>query len=293
MAVTNDDRKCLFFQDLHEFFKVSEKILLKRFKNLIEINEIPKELKDIRSFQRIIMEMNQEDIINYFNKCFNKHENKFFSLLKDDSWVENVNMKFRIPSKANKNKTKIIMFPLKLIFDSARILEKKSLETLGAISKNLASGEIKEELELKLYLYYYFIKIKYHISEERIKNDYIPLLSILEKEIKIETSSFQVPQQTKTPGIFSGVFSLAEKVLKSAGINIPENAPKPNEEDFTRMIEMITNNDQVQGMIKNLAGNLKNCNNSEEMLEVFSKQVTNPEIIGKIKDMAEKNIKKE
>jgi hypothetical protein len=283
--------KTVFFQDLHQFFKFSEKALLRRFRSSIELGEVPKEINEIKTFERILIEMREEDILNYLRKVFKKHDNKFFTLLEDDFWLSEVNMFITYTSRSNKNKKKTLTFPLKLVFESAKVLEKKAKDFIGDLSKNLASEEVKEELEIKSYLNYYFLKLKYHISDEEEKKGLLQILAKLEKEIKIETS-VQIPQFKVNKNIFSSVFNLAENVLKGAGINIPENAPKPTEEDFTNMIEMITKNDQVQNMIKNLASNLKNSTSSDQMFQEFSKQVTNPEIINTIKDLAEKNVKK-
>jgi hypothetical protein len=252
------------------------------------------------------------DHYQYFETLYNRKRIFIIDCLKESSdhdgkkmmvidfdWIKGGNCVIQFgegikaPNKEFEEQRAQLQIRLSDIFASALELQKMTLERLKGFDSAMVQEAGGQDLIRPEILMLHLMRIFYHLNDGIDKNQLgkivthleetlgVPMRTVTKNPVDIGTQTMSGPEGT---GALSGLFSMATNMMKNMGYEPPAGMKPPSEQDISRVINSVFNNQTtqtaIQGMFKSIQGKADFGSTVQEVI----RGVSSPETLNAIQE---------
>lgn len=285
------DKSALFDNAFKEYIRKCKDVIKQNYgENNDEIYLNPN-MKAIKRYFDLYKKMNVCEHFQYFEKIYAINRSK---ILNDDNdeWIRKGDIIIQLGglqstgNKSTDEKRKQIRIYVSNIYNMSCDLRDRSKELFGNIDIKFIEEKDKLDMQGPDLLLLHLIKIFSHLVNNEDKVLLVKIINKFEDKLSIlvKTEIPNLPTNTtntsnNNTGGFAGLFSIARTIMESSGIKPPPEMKTPTDEDVSRSINAVFQNQQTKNVIQKMVTSLQGSTDIGTAISSVIGDLSNPTTI--------------
>lgn len=288
------DKASLFDNSFREYIRKCKDVIKEKYCEDIDNVYLDPNMKAIKRYFQLYKKMNSSEHFQYFEKIYNVNRSK---ILNDDNdeWIRKGDIIIQLGGlkltgvKATDDKRKQIRIYVSDIYNISCNLRDQAKKLYADIDIEFIEEKGKLDMQGSDLLLLNIMKIFYHLNDGDDKMLLIKIINRLENKLGIlvktemtvtpSTNTTNTNTNTNNTGGFSGLFSIARTIMESSGIKPPPEMKTPTDEDVSRSINAVFQNEGTKNVIQKMVSSLQGCTDIGTAISSVVKDISNPTTI--------------
>ena len=283
------DKAMLFDNAFKDYIRKCKDIIRSNFSNTDKAYLDPN-MKTIKRYYQLYKKMNVSEHFQYFETIYAVNRNKILNN-NDDEWIRKGDIIIQLGglkstgNKATDEKRQQLRIYVSNIYNISCDVRKEAKELYDDIDPQFIEEKGKLYMQGPDSLLLNIMKIFFHLSTGDDKALLIKIINKLEDKLGILVKTEMIITSTNTNinnnngSSFSGLFSIARTIMESSGIKPPPEMKTPTDEDVSRSINAVFQNEGTKNVIQKMVSSLQGCTDIGSAIQSVVKDIANPTTI--------------
>ena len=286
------DKSLLFDNSFREYIRKCKAVIKESFGENNDNVYLDPNMKAIKRYYQLYKKMNSSEHFQYFETIYGINRSKILNN-DDDEWIRKGDIIIQLGglkptgNKSTDEKRRQIRIYVSNIYNISCDLKNKSKELFADIDIEFIEEKGKLDMQGPDLLLLSLMKIFSHLSNNEDKILLVKIINKLEDKlgILVKTDMPTLPSNASTTtnngggGGFSGLFSIARTIMESSGIKPPPEMKTPTDEDVSRSINAVFQNEGTKNVIQKMVTSLQGCTDIGTAIQSVVKDIANPTTI--------------
>jgi len=251
-------------------------------------------MKAIKRYYQLYKKMNPSEHYQYFEKIYSINRSKILNN-DNDEWIRKGDIIIQLGglnltgNKATDERRKQVRIYVSNIYNISCNVRNEAKELYSDIDPEFIEEKGKSSIRGPDLLLLDIMKIFYHLNAGDDKMLLVKIVNKLEDKVGISIKT-ELPtsainnNSSNTNNInnnssFSGLFSIARTIMESSGIKPPPEMKTPSDEDVSRSINSVFQNEGTKNVIQKMVTSLQGCTDIGTAIQSVVKDIANPTTI--------------
>lgn len=289
------DKALLFDSAFKDYIRKCKDIIRSTYGEDLDKAYLDPHMKTIKRYYQLYKKMNASEHYQYFEKIYAVNRSKILNSNDgdNDEWIRKGDIIIQLGgltptgNKATDERRRQVRIYVSNIYNSSCIIRNEAKEIYADIDVEFIEEKGKLDMQGPDLLLLNIMKIFFHLNSGDDKALLIKIVNKLEEKVGISIKTEMQITSTNTTSApsnnngssFSGLFSIARTIMESSGIKPPAEMKTPTDEDVSRSINAVFQNEGTKNVIQKMVTSLQGCTDIGTAIQSVVADIANPTTI--------------
>lgn len=289
-ALILSDKALLFDNAFKDYIRKCKDIIRSIYEENPDKVYLDPNMKTIKRYFQLYKKMNVSEHFQYFETIYSVNRSKILNN-NDDEWIRKGDIIIQLGglkstgNKSTDEKRQQIRIYVSNIYNISCEIRKEVKELYADIDEQYIEEKGKLNMQGPDLLLLNIMKIFFHLSTGDDKTLLVKIINKLEDKLNILVKTEMIVTSTNSTNnnnsgsSFSGLFSIARTIMESSGIKPPPEMKTPTDEDVSRSINAVFQNEATKSVIQKMVTSLQGTTDIGSAIQSVVKDIANPTTI--------------
>ena len=285
---TSSDKSALFDNSFREYVRKCEDVIKENHGDKNDL-DLDRNMAALDTYFRLYKKMDCSSHFQYFEKIYAVNRSKILN--SDDEWITKGDIIIQLGgltptgNESTDEKRRKVRIYVSDIYNISCLIRDRTKELFSDIDIEYIGEKGKLDMQGPDILLLSIMKIFFHLVPNDDKVFLVNIINKLEDKVGILIKTAMPVLSSNTTnnnggGGFSGLFSIARTIMESSGIKPPPEMKTPTDEDVSRSINAVFQNQGTKNVIQKMVTSLQGCNDIGSAINTVITDIANPTTIG-------------